>query len=86
MCEAKAVRDRWDYGKMHLKKKKFIYFWLDWVFVAARGLYLVAESGLLSSCSGFSCWGARTLGVWAQQFRHAHLVVPRHAESSQSRD
>ena len=29
MCEAKAVRDRWDYGKMHLKKKKnsFIFGW-----------------------------------------------------------
>ena len=24
---------------------KFIYFWLRWVFIAARGLFLVAASG-----------------------------------------
>ena len=39
-------------------KKKFIYtyFWLHWVFVAARGLSLVAASGGCSSlhCAGFS--------------------------------
>ena len=35
---------------------KFIYFWLRWVFVAARGLSLVAVSGGYSSlrCVGFS--------------------------------
>ena len=34
----------------------FIYFWLRWVFVAARGLSLVAVSGGYSSlrCTGFS--------------------------------
>ena len=34
----------------------FIYFWLRWVFVAARGLSLVAASGGCSSsrCAGFS--------------------------------
>ena len=34
----------------------FIYFWLLWVFVAARGLPLVAVSGGYSSlrCTGFS--------------------------------
>ena len=34
----------------------FIYFWLRWVFVAARGLSLVAASGGYSSllCVGFS--------------------------------
>ena len=34
----------------------FIYFWLRWVFVAARGLSLVAVSGGYSSlrCMGFS--------------------------------
>ena len=34
----------------------FIYFWLRWVFVAACGLSLVAESGGYSSlrCAGFS--------------------------------
>ena len=34
----------------------FIHFWLRWVFVAARGLPLVAASGGYSSlrCAGFS--------------------------------
>ena len=34
----------------------FIYFWLHWVFVAVRGLSLVAASGGYSSlrCTGFS--------------------------------
>ena len=34
----------------------FIYFWLRWVFVAVRGLSLVAASGAYSSlrCAGFS--------------------------------
>ena len=34
----------------------FIYFWLCWVFVAVRGLFLVAVSGGYSSlqCVGFS--------------------------------
>ena len=37
---------------------KFIYFWLCWVFVAARGLSLVAARGGYSSlrCTGFSLW------------------------------
>ena len=59
----------------------FIYFWLHWVFVAARELSLVAAWGgcsLLwftaatvrcgvwaSHCGGFSCCGARDLGTWA---------------------
>ena len=36
----------------------FIYFWLHWVFIAARGLSLVAASGGYSSlrCAGFSLW------------------------------
>ena len=45
-------------------------FWLCWVFVAARGLSLVAASGGYSllrcagfSLRGFSCCGARALGV-----------------------
>ena len=44
----------------------FIDFQLYWVFVAARGLSLVAARGILSSCgvqashcSGFSCCRAR---------------------------
>ena len=34
----------------------FIYFWLRWVFVAARGLFLAVASGAYSSlqCAGFS--------------------------------
>ena len=34
----------------------FFYFWLRWVFVAARGLSLVVASGGYSSlqCAGFS--------------------------------
>ena len=33
-----------------------VYFWLHWVFVAARGLSLIAASGGYSSfrCTGFS--------------------------------
>ena len=36
----------------------FFYFWLRWVFVATRGLSLVAVSGDYSSlrCAGFSLW------------------------------
>ena len=59
----------------------FIYFWLRWVFVAARGLSLVAASGGYSSlrCAGFSllwllllrsmgsrCVGFSSCGTWAQ--------------------
>ena len=53
-------------------KNKFIYFWLHWVFIAARGLSLTAGSGSYSSlwCTGFSLrWllllrsmGSRCLG------------------------
>ena len=46
----------------------FIY-WLCWVFVAAHGLSVCGEQGLLSSCSaqashcsGFSCCRASTVG------------------------
>ena len=60
----------------------FIYSWLHWVFVAARGLSLVAGSGGYSSlqCTGFSLqwlpslWstgsrraGFSSCGMWAQQ-------------------
>ena len=35
-----------------------VFFWLHWVFTAARGLSLVAASGGYSSlqCAGFSLW------------------------------
>ena len=49
-----------------------VYFWLPWIFIAARGLSQSRQVGLLSSCnvwashySGFSCCGAQDLGVWA---------------------
>ena len=48
----------------------FIYFWLCWVFVAARGLSLVAASGVSSSlrCAGFSLrW---LLLLWSMGSRH----------------
>ena len=60
--------------------KKFIYFWLRWVFVAARSVFLVAASGGYSSlwCAGFSlrwllllwntgsrCTGFNSCGSWA---------------------
>ena len=56
------------------KSSNFIYLfiWLRWVFVATRGLSLVAASGgySLLQCTGFSlrwllCCGAQALGVWA---------------------
>ena len=47
----------------------FIYFWLRWVFIAVRGLSLVAASGGYSSlrCAGFSLrW---LLLLWSTGFR-----------------
>ena len=62
------------------------YFWLHWVFVAARGLSLVAASGATlgcgaraSHCGGFSCWGAQALGT------RASVVVARGLSSCGSR-
>ena len=52
-------------------KYLFIYFWLHWVFVAARGLSLAAVSGVYSSlwCAGFSLrW---LLLLWSTGSRHA---------------
>ena len=53
----------------------FFFFWLCWVFAAARGLSLVAESGIAgailhcsawaSHCGGFSCCGVWALGMQA---------------------
>ena len=64
----------------------FIYFWLRWVFVAARGLSLVAVSGGYSSlwCVGFSLrWLLllRNMGSRArrlQQLQHVGSVVVAH--------
>ena len=57
----------------------FIYFWLHWVFVAVRGLSLVAARAgatlhccaQASHCGGFSCRGAQALGA------RASVVVAR---------
>ena len=68
------------------KKILFIYLWLPWVFVAARGLSLVVARGAIlrcgaraSHCGGFSCYGARALGAWAS------VVVARRLSSFGSR-
>ena len=68
----------------------FFFFWLHWVFVAARGLSLVVASGGYSSlwCVGFSLrW---LLLLWSTGSRHVRfsgcstgLVAPRHVGSSQ---
>ena len=64
----------------------FIYFWLRGVFIAARGLSLVAVRGGYSSlrqagfhCGGFSCCTARALGA------RASVVVARGLSSGGSR-
>ena len=53
----------------------FIYCWLRWVFVAARGLSLVETSGGYSSLSraGFSLWWLPLL--WSISSRRAGSVV-----------
>ena len=45
----------------------FIYFWLHWVFIAERMLFLVVVSGGYSSLrsGGVSCCGAQALGARA---------------------
>ena len=67
-----------------LFKNKFIYFyfWLCCVFIAARGLSLVAASGATlrcgvqaSHCGGFSCCRAQAVGTWAS------VVVARRLRS-----
>ena len=69
----------------------FIYFWLHWVFVAARRLSLVAASGgatlrcgaWASYGGGFSCCRAQALGarpsvVVARRLQSAGSVVVAH--------
>ena len=61
----------------------FIHFWLRWVFIAALGLSLVADSGGYSSvlrvscCSSFSCCGAQALGTWASVIVACRLSCPK---------
>ena len=69
--------------KVHVLKFFFlIYFWLRWVFVAARGLSLVVASGAYSSlwCAGFSCCGAWALGM------RSSVVVARGLSCSAARE
>ena len=60
----------------------FIYFWLHLVFVAARGLSLVAVSGGFSLlwCAGFSLWWLLLLQSMGS--RHVGSVVVAHELSS----
>ena len=79
----KAPRKRLMYLRF-LKKEFIIYlliYWLRWVFVAARGLSLVAASRGYSSlpCAGFSCCRAQALGMWPS------VVVARGLSSCGSR-
>ena len=84
----KQSRGGWEGPDSFFLKNRFIYlfiylfiYWLHWVFVAARGLPLVAASGGCSSlqCAGFSLrWplllrstgsrhaGFNSCGAWAQ--------------------
>ena len=67
------------------------YFWLHWVFVAARGCSLVAGVGpLFAAVNGFSFrWllvEEHSLGVQAQELWGMGLVALRNVESSWSRD
>ena len=69
-----------------------LYFWLCWVFIAARGLPLVAASGGYSSlwCADFLLWllllqstgsrcaGFSSCGTWAQLSWHVGSVVVAH--------
>ena len=63
-------------------RNECLFFWLRWVFVAARGLSLVVVSRSYSSlwCAGFSLWwllllrsmgsrhvGFGSCGTWAQK-------------------
>ena len=63
--------------------KKNFNFWLHWVFVAAQGLSLVTEWGLLSSCrarashcGGFSRCGAQALGCAGFRSCDAQVRLP----------
>ena len=59
----------------------FIYLWLCWVFVSARGLSLVVASGGHSSsrCAGLS--PSRPLLLWSTGSRCAGSVVVAHGPS-----
>ena len=65
-----------------LKKKKFHYFWLRWLFIAGSGLSLVVASRGCSSLLGMgfslqclSCCGAQALDVRASAVSARRLSV-----------
>ena len=64
----------------------FIYFWLRWVFVAVRGIPLVAASGGYSSlrCAGFSLRWLLLLRSMGSR-RAGSVVVARGLSSCGSR-
>ena len=59
----------------------FLYFWLCWVFVSVRGLFLVAASGVHSSsrCAGLSL--SRPLLLQSTGSRRAGSVIVAHRPS-----
>ena len=66
---------------------RFIWFWLCWVFAAARGLSLVVVSGgccLVSVVSLVSEY--RLYDAWASVVAACGLSCLQHVESSQTRD
>ena len=82
----------WRNGHLLVAFFFLIYFWLRWVFVAVRGLSLVAASRgySLLGCAGFSSqWLLllRNIGsrAQAQQLRRTGPVALRHVGSSRTR-
>ena len=79
IAESDAIEHLSVYARAHARTHThththtlFIYFWLCWVFIATRGLSLVAASGVYLHCGArashshdFSCFRAQALGTWA---------------------
>ena len=73
VAESDAIEQLSAYARAHTHTHThFIYFWLRWVFIATRGLSLVAASGVYLHCGArtshshdFSCFRAQALGTRA---------------------
>ena len=72
-----------DDGDTEMSHTVLLLFWLRWVLVAARGLFLVVASegrSLLlawtSHCGGFSCCRAQAVGAWASVVATHRLSCP----------
>ena len=76
-------RGMWDHSSP--TRDQAFFFWLRWVFIAAHGLSLVAESRGYSSlrCAGFSLWWLLLLQSTGS--RLTGLVALRHMGSSRTR-